>query len=104
MNLPARIAATRKERGMSMGTLADLCGVSTSAVSTWESGNSVPREESLARLAKSLGVTREFLETGVSGSAEPMDIKSILNRTKAQIANVSGVSLDQIRLVYSVEA
>ena len=104
MSLDQRITATRKARGMSMSTLADLCGVSTSAVSNWESGNSTPREESLARLARSLGVTREYLETGTAGASEPMDIKSILDRAKLQIAAVSGVSPDQIKLNFQVEA
>lgn len=103
-DLAKRINKTRIARGMSMSTLANLCSVSTSAVSNWENGNTVPRDESLHRLARSLGVTRNYLETGDGGDDTAMDVKSILDRAKHQISSVTGMSPDTVKLTLSIDA
>ena len=104
MTLAARITATRKSRGMTMSALANLCGVSSTAVSNWEAGNTTPRDESLAAIARSLGVTTTYLETGAANSAEAMDVRSILDRAKQQLAVATGTTAGHVKLVFSIEA
>lgn len=45
----------RAERNMSMNELADILGVSLSAVWSWEVGGVFPRREGLLKLEKLLG-------------------------------------------------
>lgn len=103
MTFSRRLAATRASRGMSMSTLAQMCGVTTSAVSNWEAGNSTPREESMNRIARSLGVTRDFLERGGDEAAPAMDINTILERAKQDLARASAVPESRIRLEFKIE-
>ncbi len=58
--LSARIAALRKERGLTQEQLGQLVGVSAQAVSKWENGGA-PDVELLPALADRLGVTLDGL-------------------------------------------
>lgn len=62
-----RIKTRRKELRMSQKRVGDLCDVSASAVSQWESGTSEPAESKLDLLAEALAVEREWLEFGPEG-------------------------------------
>lgn len=54
---PERLKQLRKEAGLSQKQLADFVGVSTSAVSCWETGiREVPAGNNLVRLAEALGL------------------------------------------------
>lgn len=62
MNLGLRIAAWRKERGLSQRKLAALIGVTPQAVCMWESKKdwqNMPSTRSLTKLVEVLGVTME---------------------------------------------
>ena len=54
-----QIASLRKEKGVKQEELAKYVGVSTQAVSKWESGASDPSTTNLMALAKLFGVTAE---------------------------------------------
>ena len=58
--LSERIAALRKERGLTQEQLGDLVGVSAQAVSKWEKGGT-PDVELLPVLSRQLGVTIDAL-------------------------------------------
>ncbi|MBL8571995.1 MAG: helix-turn-helix transcriptional regulator [Phreatobacter sp.] len=99
MSLASRIKETREARGMSMTDLAGIVDVTTSAVSTWESGRSAPRPAMLAKIAKALGVKVEFLNEEIDEEDGPMDgVEEILQKAKEDIANVLGASLDRVKL------
>lgn len=51
MQLPENIRALRRERGLTQERLAEAIGVSSAAVSKWESGASTPEVTMLAQLA-----------------------------------------------------
>jgi len=104
MSIAQRISETRLARGMSMTDLANLVNVTTSAVSNWEGGNSTPRPDSLERVARALGVTKAFLETGEGGGDTPVDVVSILSRAKHQLSAATGVAVDQIALDLRISA
>ena len=62
--LGARIAALRRDAGLSQAELAARLGVSPSAMGMYEQGRREPSAQLLVTLARELGVTTEFLLTG----------------------------------------
>ncbi|MBP3305846.1 MAG: helix-turn-helix transcriptional regulator [Oscillospiraceae bacterium] len=62
----SRIAARRREKGMSQENLAEKLGVSSQAVSKWENDASCPDISLLPTLAKLLDLTVDELLTGES--------------------------------------
>lgn len=65
-----RIALARTGKNMNQSELARALGVSPQAVQSWESGKSQPRGPRLQALAKLLGVSLEYLMSGVTESKE----------------------------------
>lgn len=65
----ARIRAAREARGLTQGGLAELVGVSRSAVAQWETGRSGQVGGNLAAIARCLGVSVEHLLLG-SGAGQ----------------------------------
>ena len=64
MNLTTRILRSRKEKKLSQQALADLIGVSRSALAQWETQMSSPSLENLRKMAEILQVSFEWLATG----------------------------------------
>ena len=74
-----RIAALRRERGLSQTELARRIQVSPSALGMYEQGRREPSADTMVALADSLGVTTDFLLTGrVSGPAEADALSSLI--------------------------
>jgi transcriptional regulator with XRE-family HTH domain len=63
-DIGTRIRATRRERGLTQGELADQVGVSRSAVAQWETGRTGQVTGNLSRIAAALGVNVEYLMVG----------------------------------------
>lgn len=61
MKLDEKIYTLRKKAGLSQEALAERLGVSRQAVSKWETGESVPELSKLVLLAKTFGVTTDWL-------------------------------------------
>ncbi len=64
MNLTIRIIKIRREKRLSQQALADLIGVSRSALAQWETELSRPSLESLKKMAEVLEISFEWLATG----------------------------------------
>ena len=64
MNLTIRILRSRKERKLSQQALADLIGVSRSALAQWETEMSSPSLQNLRKMAEILEVSFEWIATG----------------------------------------
>ena len=60
----ARIAALRREAGMSQAQLAQALQVSPSAVGMYEQGRREPSADTLVALSEIFGVTTDYLLTG----------------------------------------
>jgi transcriptional regulator with XRE-family HTH domain len=60
-----REMAVRARRDIRPVDVARAVGVSGAAVSEWEAGKAVPRDELMRKLAAYLGVTPEFLRYGI---------------------------------------
>lgn len=52
-----RIATWRKAKGLTQGALAEAVGVTTSAVSLWESDSTSPSQVNLEKIVEALGLT-----------------------------------------------
>src|SRR5215475_3561329 len=63
-SLGRRIALGRKGRNMTQKQLADHFNIRPAAVSQWENDQTRPDSGRLAQVAKVLGSTVEYLETG----------------------------------------
>ena len=76
-----RIAALRKNVGMSQAELARALGVSPSAVGMYEQGRREPSAQMLVSLAQILGVTTDYLLTGAPAPEQTEALgKMLLNR------------------------
>ena len=62
MSIGKRIAAARKELGLSQQRLAEMVGRSQSALAAWETGKHEPSRDDVSRLAQALNVSRGLLE------------------------------------------
>lgn len=82
-----RIAALRRERGMSQAELASRIRVSPSALGMYEQGRREPSAEVLVALARSLDVTTDFLLTGRVVSCAEADALSSLILSRVTTAD-----------------
>ncbi len=64
MTLTIRLIKTRREKRLSQQALADLIGVSRSALAQWETDMSRPSLDNLRKIAEILDVSFEWLATG----------------------------------------
>ena len=61
MTISEKIYRCRKANGLSQEELAGLLGVSRHSVSKWETGDALPEIGKLLPMAKSFGVTTDWL-------------------------------------------
>ena len=79
--LGARIAALRKEAGLSQAELAEKLQISASAMGMYEQGRREPSAQMLVSLAQTLGVTTDYLLTGIPSPDQKEALESMfLNR------------------------
>lgn len=69
-----RIAAARKNAGLTQETLGERLGVSRQAVSKWESGQAVPDLDTVVRLCQTLDLSADYLLFGREGNPTPAEI------------------------------
>lgn len=88
--LGRRIAALRRQTGLSQAGLAQRLGISASAMGMYEQGRREPSVETLVSMAREFGVSTDFLLTGKLRSTEEDEtmIKMLLDRpvTKQEMA------------------
>ena len=58
--VPGRLRQAREARGLTVTSLADVCGVSTQAMSQYENGKHAPAQDVLRRIAEKLNVPFHF--------------------------------------------
>lgn len=76
--LGARIAALRKEKGMSQAQLAHRLAISPSAVGMYEQGRREPSVELLVAMAGEFQVSTDFLLTGKPAARDTADVEQLL--------------------------
>ncbi len=76
--LGARIAALRHQAGLSQVQLAAVLKISPSAMGMYEQGRREPSLQTLVDMAKALGVSTDYLLTGVPVPAEQQRVEQLL--------------------------
>ena len=68
--LGKKIAALRKEKGMTQRELGEELNISYQAVSKWERGESYPDFDTISKMAKIFGVEISYFESSEEGEEE----------------------------------
>jgi transcriptional regulator with XRE-family HTH domain len=101
--LGQRIAALRKQKGLTQDALAEHLGISAQAVSKWENDQTCPDISLLSPLAEILGVSTDELLSGKKDSPSAMrilpeeerkDIKDMMLRITVQSADKDWVRIN----------
>lgn len=98
LNLGVKIRELRHRDGRTQEAVAEALGVTSQAVSRWESGGSYPDMEIIPSIANYFGITIDEL-FGYQNDRE-VKIQEILEKTKAGILSTGGflgVETDQLR-------
>ena len=74
----ARIAALRRQAGMSQARLAELLGVSPSAVGMYEQGRREPSSDVLVALGKLFSVSVDYILTGAPSPQEEQRLQQLM--------------------------
>ena len=82
-----RIAALRRERGLSQADLASRIQVSPSALGMYEQGRREPSVDTMVALAQALEVTTDFLLTGRVATPAEADALSALILSRVTTAD-----------------
>lgn len=77
MDIKTRIKARRLECKLTQDQLGELCNASKSAVSQWESGDTVPSVETLLLLRQALGCSIDWLLTGSTCQEEDVRLQRL---------------------------
>ena len=89
--LGARIAALRRQAGMSQAQLANALGISPSAMGMYEQGRREPSMETLVALSRVFQVSTDYLLTGTPASQEAVQLdQMLLRRIEAADHRLSG--------------
>ena len=84
--LGTRIAALRREAGISQAELAQRLQVSPSALGMYAQERRAPSMQTLVRLSRELGVTTDYLLTGTPAEKEREELeKMLLGRIRAAV-------------------
>ena len=80
----ARIAALRREAGLSQAELAGQLQISASAMGMYEQGRREPSAQMLVTMARTLGVSTDYLLTGIPAPEQAEALgRMLLNRITA---------------------
>lgn len=92
MSLAKRIAACRKQAGLSQEKLAERMGVSRQTISRWETGEARPDLEKFEQLCGVFSVSADALLFGTQSPAQP-DGEEQSRRAKARFRMAASVVL-----------
>lgn len=102
-----RLAALRKQRGMTQDSIADKLNISAQAVSKWENDISCPDIGSIPRLAEVLGVSVEELlrVNNTAANEKPKkEIGFMLSLPFKAIALAMGVAVAALSVLEKIDA
>lgn len=90
MNVAARLASIRKQKGLTQQALADAVGLHVTQVKRYEAGTSLPSLEAIKKIAQVLRVTTDSLifeeDELVPDANLALQFQAIANMPKAQQA------------------
>lgn len=86
-NFGNKLCLLREEKGLTQKELAKILDVSDKAVSKWENGQSIPRMETLEKIADVLGVSIEALLSDDNTETERYRVKRDIFKNRNKNAN-----------------
>lgn len=92
LQMGMRIAARRKEIGLTQEELADMINVSVQTISTAERGRKALRPENIVKICRALRCTTDYILIGKNLDAVP----EVLNRTYKNLTPLQYQCLNQI--------
>ena len=101
MSLAKRIAACRKQAGLSQEKLAERMGVSRQTISRWETGEARPDLEKFEQLCGAFSVSADALLFGAQSQAQP-DGREQSRRAKAHFRMAAAVVLAAAALLFAL--
>jgi transcriptional regulator with XRE-family HTH domain len=94
----------RKKAEISVSELSRRVGVTITAASNWDHGNSFPRFKTLVKVADALGVTPDALLKSPDRAEQPVEaVEFILRDTKAKLARALGMAENRIQLELRIQ-
>lgn len=99
-----RIVSSRGKLGISASEFARRVRVTPTAVWNWEKNGIIPRGPAISTIAVALGVSEEYLRTGIESvstevnSSEPVTVAEAIDRAKREIGKAAGLSSDRVKL------
>lgn len=93
---PARLTSLRESRGMSRADLARKAGLGGATVQQWEAGTRSPQVDTLALVAKTLGLPISELVDVPRNQRFPGDWRVLLGLTQPQLGQQVGISTSMI--------
>lgn len=91
----------RAERNLGINELARALGVSTTAVSNWQSGKSKPKPAMLVRIAEVLKVDPGYLDDSFNlaeAPGQPRLVADVLADARRELAKITGLPESKIHL------
>lgn len=70
MDFSERLKTVRKEKGLTQAELAEKAGIAVNSIRLYESGKIVPKLDTIARIARAMGVTANDLVAGQWGKLQ----------------------------------
>ena len=80
MDLGQAIKTLRQSQGLSQAQLADRCGVTVNAVSSWETGKAWPPKGTAEKICEALGVPTSYLMLAAIEIVDIPEEKRVLYR------------------------
>ena len=103
--LGAKIAALRKECGMTQLELADKMGITDKAVSKWERDLSCPDVNTIPKLAELFGVSvDELMQVKTAAAKEEKSLQPMINLILRGVALAMGVAVFVLNLLGELDA
>jgi len=93
--LAARLIQLRKDKGLTLATVAEQLGVSKPSVWAWEQGRARPTPERLARIAAFYGLG----ETGLASGRDHDVLSETLALARQQVADAFSVNVTKVRIM-----
>ncbi|WP_084423784.1 helix-turn-helix domain-containing protein [Rhodococcoides kyotonense] len=93
---PARLTAARESKGMSRADLARKAGVGGATVQQWETGTRSPQVDTLALVAKTLGLSVGHFVDVPRVERFPGDWRVLQGLTQPQLGSLVGISTSMV--------
>jgi len=96
-----KFRTARAEKNFGISQLARLLGVSTTAVSHWQSGKSKPKPEMLKRIAEALDVDPGYLDETLNSEGQigqPRIVADVLAEARRELSKIMGLPESKIHL------